>query len=81
MDDAQQVYATPTQIVPGLTSSADSIAEGNAPKTSSTSRVFHARGVVVNVLPTVPRGSSFDEADIPADKRASALRDERFLVE
>jgi DNA-binding transcriptional MerR regulator len=43
---------------------------------------FYDRGVVVKVLPTVPRGQrSFDEADIPAHKRAYALRDERFLVE
>lgn len=43
---------------------------------------FYARGVVVKVLPTVARGQrSFDEADIPAHKRAYALRDERFLVE
>ena len=43
---------------------------------------FYARGVVVKVLPTVARGQrSFDEADIPAHKRAYALRDEGFLVE
>jgi transposase/DNA-binding transcriptional MerR regulator len=43
---------------------------------------FYDRGVVVKVLPTVARGQrSFDEADIPAHKRAYALRDEGFLVE
>jgi hypothetical protein len=36
----------------------------------------------VSKLPTVSRGQrSFDEADIPAHRRAYALRDERFLVE
>ena len=43
---------------------------------------FYDRGVLVKILPTVARGQrSFDETDIPAHKRAYALRDEAFLVE